>query len=206
MIDPAGCDAANAQLILSLTARDWAVREKFIDIERVAALRAEAEALRAQGVFRAAGVGQGVRHREDIRGDQVLWLDAEKMPQAHRFVNTELEGLRQAINAATYLGLYEFEGHFAAYVPGTSYARHLDQFQQSQDRLVSVVLYLNADWADEDGGELRLYVGGPEGETVVSVSPRAGTLVCFLSGRVPHEVALARRTRLSLTGWFRRRS
>jgi SM-20-related protein len=206
MIDPTGFDAANAQLILSLMARDWAVCEKFIDIERVAALRAEAEALRAQGVFRAAGVGQGVHHRNDIRGDQVLWLDAEKMPQAQRFVNAELEGLRQAINAATYLGLYEFEGHFAAYAPGTSYTRHLDQFQQSQDRLVSMVLYLNVDWADDDGGELRLYVDGLENERVVSMSPRAGTLVCFLSARIPHEVLPARRTRLSFSGWFRRRS
>lgn len=206
MIDPTGCDAANAQLILSLTTHDWAVCENFIDIKSAAALRAEAEVLRAQGAFRAAGVGQGVRHRAEIRGDQVLWLDAEHMPQAHRFVSAELEGLRQAINAATYLGLYEFEGHFAAYAPGAMYARHLDQFQQSQDRLVSVVLYLNADWDDEDGGELRLYVGGPESETVVSVSPRAGTLVCFLSARIPHEVLPARRTRLSLSGWFRRRS
>jgi SM-20-related protein len=206
MIDPSGFDAANAQLILSLTARDWAVCEKFIDIDRAAAMRVEAEALLAQGAFRAAGVGRGVRYREDIRGDQVLWLDAEKMPQAHRFVDAELERLRQAINAATYLGLYEFEGHFAAYAPGASYARHLDQFQQSQDRLVSVVLYLNSDWADEDGGELRMYVDGPHGEKIISVAPQAGTLVCFLSEKVPHEVATARRTRLSLTGWFRRRS
>ena len=38
------------------------------------------------------------------------------------------------------------------------------------------------------------------------VLPRGGTLVVFLSDRFPHEVLPARRERLSLAGWFRRRS
>ncbi|MCO6705038.1 2OG-Fe(II) oxygenase, partial [Streptomyces sp. CHB9.2] len=37
------------------------------------------------------------------------------------------------------------------------------------------------------------------------VLPLGGSLVCFLSGQLPHEVLPATRERLSLTGWFRRR-
>jgi len=37
------------------------------------------------------------------------------------------------------------------------------------------------------------------------VPPEGGTLVCFMSERFWHEVLPARRLRLSLTGWFRRR-
>jgi SM-20-related protein len=36
------------------------------------------------------------------------------------------------------------------------------------------------------------------------VAPRAGTLVCFLSERIPHEVLAAHVDRISIAGWFRR--
>jgi SM-20-related protein len=38
------------------------------------------------------------------------------------------------------------------------------------------------------------------------VTPQGGTLAAFLSQRFEHEVRAARRERVSLTGWFRRRS
>jgi hypothetical protein len=41
---------------------------------------------------------------------------------------------------------------------------------------------------------------------IVDDMARGGTLVVFLSDRFPHEVLPARRERLSLAGWFRRRS
>jgi SM-20-related protein len=71
--------------------------------------------------------------------------------------------------------------------------------------VVSVVLYLNLDWGEADGGRLRLYLeraGEPPFEDVV---PEGGTLAVFLSERFAHEVLPAARERLSLTGWFRRR-
>jgi len=38
------------------------------------------------------------------------------------------------------------------------------------------------------------------------VLPQAGTLACFLSGEIPHEVLAAQRPRMSLTGWFKQRT
>lgn len=68
--------------------------------------------------------------------------------------------------------------------------------------MVSLVLYLNDAWLPEQGGELRLYLDERRHQDVL---PLGGSLVCFLSGQLPHEVLPATRERLSLTGWFRRR-
>jgi SM-20-related protein len=186
----------------TLAACDWVVYPGYLDTQRCAVLRAEAESLRAAGCFRAAGIGQVAERRGDIRSDELLWIEPELAPQASTLLQREFEALRLAVNAATFLGLHEFEGHYAAYPSGASYARHLDQFRGDGRRVVSVVLYLNEAWGAADGGELKLY---PENGEAVMAMPVAGTLVCFLSDRLPHEVLPARRLRLSLTGWFRRR-
>ena len=67
--------------------------------------------------------------------------------------------------------------------------------------MLSVVLYLNEQWAEDDGGELRLFT-----EPTIDVPPTGGKLVLFLSDSLEHQVLPTRRERLSLTGWFRRRS
>ncbi len=194
---------AMQDLVTGLAERDWAVRENLLDARRVIALRTEAEALHAAGHFHAAGIGQDALRRTDIRGDESLWLTPDMTPLAWGLMQQELEALRLAVNAVTYLGLHEFEGHYAAYPPGAAYARHLDRFRGDNQRVVSVVLYLNDDWGAVDGGELRLY---PEGNPApVTLMPQGGTLVCFLSERLPHEVLASCRLRFSLTGWFRRR-
>jgi SM-20-related protein len=199
-------DPAIQNLVSALAGCDWAVCEGFLDAARVKALRAEAEALRAAGRFQATGVGQDALRRADIRSDESLWLTVEATPLAWSLVQRELEALRLAVNAATYLGLHEFEGHYAVYPPGAAYARHLDRFRDNNRRVLSVVLYLNADWSTGDGGELRLYPEGPHASSLVTLSPGGGTLVSFLSERVPHEVLVAQRMRFSIAGWFRRRA
>jgi SM-20-related protein len=101
-----------------------------------------------------------------------------------------------------YLGLEDFESHFALYPPGAFYLKHLDRFRDDDRRMVSAVVYLNEGWLPEHGGQLRMYLDeGGEYDVV----PVGGCLVVFLSGEVPHEVLPAMRERLSLTGWFRRR-
>lgn len=199
-------DPAIQNLVSALAGCDWAVCEGFLNVPQVTELRAEAEALRAAGRFQAAGVGQDALRRADIRSDESLWLTSDATPRAWSFVQRELEALRLAVNAATYLGLHEFEGHYAVYPPGAAYARHLDRFRDDNQRVLSVALYLNDAWGAGDGGELRLYPEGPPASAAVTLSPRGGTLVSFLSERVPHEVLVAQRIRFSIAGWFRRRA
>jgi len=160
-----------------------------------------------EGELRRAGIGRGEswQLREDIRGDYVRWIDFSTPGPFSEFLAGYYEPLRLACNRELLLGLYEYEGHVTVYPPGRFYRRHVDQFRGAQHRKLSVILYLNDDWAKDDGGELRMYLPDGEGERVLDVLPEAGTLVAFLSHEIPHEVLPAKRERLSLTGWFRTR-
>jgi SM-20-related protein len=138
---------------------------------------------------------------EGVRGDRIDWLESGQSAACDQYMAL-LDELRQALNFGLYLGLEDFESHFALYPPGAFYLKHLDRFRDDDRRAVSVVLYLNPDWQPEHGGALRLYLKNGE---VRDVSPLAGTLVVFLSAEMPHEVLPTTCDRLSLTGWFRRR-
>ena len=113
-----------------------------------------------------------------------------------------IERLRSGLNERLQLGAFELELHWALYPPGTRYALHVDQPRGSRARIVSLVLYLNEDWTAHDGGALRLHLGAGDTRDVL---PRGGTLVAFASEGLAHEVLAARRERLALTGWLRRR-
>jgi SM-20-related protein len=184
-----------------------AIVPEFMSAKTVVALAAEARLRDAAGEFRAAGVGRGGARvaRSDIRGDRTLWLD-ERMPALAESAFWQSVGsLRVVLNRTLFMGLSEFECHYALYPPGAFYRRHRDQFRASEAagaRAVSCVLYLNDDWKMSDGGALRIYCEGDARD----VTPTGGTLVCFLSERFEHEVLPATRERLSITGWFRRRS
>jgi len=73
-----------------------------------------------EGDFRKAGVGRGAAKmiREDIRRDHVRWLELASMSAAESRYMARLEELRLAINQRLFLGLFDFEGHFAVYQPG----------------------------------------------------------------------------------------
>ena len=74
--------------------------------------------------------------------------------------------------------------------------------------MLSVVVYLNDNWSDDDGGELILYdnqlLASSDTDTrIVIVTPNLGTIVVFLSEEFPHEVLPAKGDRYSIAGWFR---
>jgi SM-20-related protein len=175
------------------------------DFLPVAALARDARA--NVSAFRPAGIGAGERHalRPGVRGDSTLWLEPPGRSGAQRAALARFEALRLALNRDLQLGLFDFECHFAVYPLGAGYRRHMDRFrddERSRSRILSCVLYLNRHWLPEDGGQLRLHL--PHA-AALDILPEAGTLVAFFSDRFEHEVVPARRERLSLTGWFRRR-
>ncbi|HUF20521.1 MAG TPA: 2OG-Fe(II) oxygenase [Burkholderiales bacterium] len=182
-----------------------AVIENFLPEDMIATLRAEARRLQAQGAFRPAGIGAGgdFRKREDIRGDEIYWFDADSAPAALRPPLAAFEELRLVVNRELQLGLFDFECHLARYAPGAGYQRHYDQLRDDGHRQLTVSLYLNENWREADGGLLRVYL--EDGERTLEVIPEGGTLVAFLSARFSHEVLPCTRERLSFTGWFRRR-
>ncbi|QXH46484.1 2OG-Fe(II) oxygenase [Pseudomonas xanthosomatis] len=190
-------------IVDDLATRGWSQQTLFLPDALSRALAAECRRRYAEGELNPAGVGRGAAQevREAIRGDQIQWLDPGESAPCDQYLGA-MDSLRQAINQGLFLGLEDFECHFALYPPGAFYRRHLDRFRDDDRRMVSAVYYLNENWKPADGGQLRMFLAG---EQVHDVQPVAGTLVVFLSGDVPHEVLAAGRERLSLTGWFRRR-
>jgi len=178
----------------------------FLEEDVAANLSRESLVAWHEGEFRRAGVGRGsgLVIREDVRTDHVMWLRDEEITSCQRSYLARLEEVRSALNRNLYLGLFDFEGHFAVYPEGGFYKAHLDRHRETSDRLVTVILYLNPGWQPGDGGELKLWTtpGDREGE-FVTIEPRMGTLVCFLAGDFWHEVLPAKKTRASITGWFR---
>lgn len=158
------------------------------------------------GRLRPAGVGRGgeFQRNADIRRDKILWLEPET-PAVTEFLHW-MDKLRAGLNQRLFLGLFDYESHFALYEPGDFYQKHRDAFRGSSPaqagRKVSTVFYLNPDWCEADGGELLLYDEAGE-QLLERVAPKLGRLLVFLSEDFPHEVLPARRPRKSIAGWFR---
>lgn len=155
-----------------------------------------------QAVLKPAGVGrQGDYQRnQNIRGDAIQWL--EPGDSAVTEFLCWMDTLRLAINQRLFLGLFDYEAHYAVYEPGAFYQKHRDAFKGNPGRKLSTVLYLNQDWDLVAGGELVLYDEADTTE-LARVAPECGKLVIFLSEEFPHEVLPATQQRQSVAGWFR---
>ncbi|AYC31057.1 2OG-Fe(II) oxygenase [Pseudomonas cavernae] len=183
----------------------WSHQSIFLPEDLTRELASECHSRAQQGALSPAGIGRGAGQqvREGVRGDRIQWLEAGQSAACDRYLEL-MNGLRQALNQGLYLGLADYESHFACYAPGAFYQRHVDRFRDDDRRVVSVVLYLNHGWLPQQGGALRLYLPAAAGERSHEIAPLGGSLVVFRS-ELPHEVLPASRERLSLAGWFRRR-
>ena len=188
------------KLIDELVDQRISINPNFFDRELVCALHQELFDLAEADRLRAAHIGkqQQRTHISDIRGDAIRWLNGETEAQRHFLA--EMIQLQEVLNQQLFLGLSELEAHFAYYPPGTGYQKHLDSFQNNNLRRITIVVYLNPDWQEADGGELKIYNGD---KVIASVLPLGGTLVCFVSEEIPHQVAITNRERFSIAGWFR---
>ena len=191
------------RIVDDLASHGWSQQNIFLPETLTRALAAECRKRETEGDLAPAAVGRGATQevREGIRGDHIQWIEPGESEACDQYLGV-MDSLREAMNRSLFLGLEDFECHFAFYPPGAFYRQHLDRFRDDDRRMVSAVLYLNEGWQSHDGGQLRMFLAdGVEHD----VEPVAGCLVVFLSGEVPHEVLPAGRERLSLTGWFRRR-
>jgi len=183
----------------------YGVADNFLSPDEVQKLANRLRERWEQGQFRAAGIGNlNTTVEKQIRGDEILWLDeADAVPEELAFLNRIGEFV-QYVNRTCYLGLRDYEFHYALYPAGAFYKRHLDQFRTDSRRRLSVICYLNTGWQETDGGQIALYLPTENGpEQTVTLSPLGGRLVCFESGRLEHEVLPATRERLSVTGWLK---
>jgi SM-20-related protein len=152
--------------------------------------------------FQAAQVGRGSAKKQiaSIRSDVINWLDEGNSTDSAYLAC--MEELRLGLNESLFLGLFDYESHYAIYGKGDCYSKHSDVLQGKKNRVLTTVLYLNEDWHACDGGELIVFEA--TGNTVIArVNPTFGTMIIFLSESFPHEVLVSHATRRSIAGWFR---
>lgn len=146
------------------------------------------------------GRNDDVTRIESIRSDKIQWLKpAMGQPIANYL--SKMEEIRQEVNRHFFLGLFEYEAHFAKYEKGDFYQKHLDCFKGNENRRLTTVLYMNESWSEEDAGELVVY--DLNDKEIATIPPRGGRLLVFLSEQFPHEVLPTNAERFSIAGWFR---
>ncbi len=188
------------QISDGLAERGYAIVDSFLLDHEVGDILQTDEFKNGKLHFKKAGIGkqQDKQINESVRGDYIQWIDPALAPACMSVYFTRLRQLIQYVNQDLYLSLKDVEVHMTIYPPGAFYKRHLDQFKSDNHRKLSIICYLNHDWKEAHGGQLRIHL--PEGP--FDVYPLAGRLVCFRSDQIEHEVLPATRERLSLTGWI----
>ena len=188
-------------IVDTIKSQGYIILTDFVDPNTVLSLHQHAQKI-SNAEYKSAGIGKDEKYQvnPEIRSDQIYWVENNNdLPK--KYIDG-LESLRLAVNQKLFLGLFDFECHFAIYPKGTFYKKHLDAFKGVGLRVLSSILYLNTDWKPGDGGELILYT--PKGDSIIEkVTPTFGKQVFFLSEMFPHEVLEAKKPRRSLTGWFR---
>ena len=149
-----------------------------------------------------AKVGSNSKKQEalDVRTDSIVWLDEMTSSPSQKNYLMQMNELMNTLNQELYLGLQEYECHFAKYNPSGFYKKHLDQHSGSNKRVISSILYLNE---IQRGGELLIYNREKPDIVEAKITPKPGSFVCFLSNQIYHEVLPTEIERYSLTGWFR---
>jgi SM-20-related protein len=194
--------SATPRIADELANRGIAIVTDAIPVPTLQALRDDLQA----AALRPASIGpaHAAQRHEAVRRDAIAWMDGSTTAQ-QAWLNA-MESLRRTLNRELFLGLHDYECHYACYEPGQFYRRHCDAFADgrvAQSRVLSTVCYLNEQWRCEDAGELLVY--DDDDHLLHSIAPLGGTLVVFLSERFPHEVVATTTQRMSIAGWFRRR-
>ena len=172
--------------LTDIETRGYAVIENMFDTTLTNALMQDC--YRINPNFKLAGIGR----------QQDLQIDGTS--QAQIDYQAALEDIRINLNRYFFLGLFDYECHYAKYQLGDFYKKHYDAFKGRSNRVFTTVFYLNT---VQSGGELVIYK--PKSKDIeITIRPTAGTLVMFESERFMHEVLPTVDNRYSVAGWFRK--
>ena len=178
--------------------RSFVVVDDYLDAGAFESLQNRLKHLLDEDSLQKAGIGTAGAYtiQEGVRGDYIAWMNKDDVTES--WFLDQMEELRKTLNLNLLLSLKSFEFHFASYPPQSFYARHLDQFKERNNRMISFVLYLNDNWIPEHEGCLRLYHTNREED----IAPIGNRLILFRSDILEHEVLPTTVYRNSITGWF----
>ena len=185
------------QLIDALSTQGYFVWDDFLTQEEVVALR---DCIPENWKKARIGRNDDVAREATIRSDKIQWERRDMGEPASLFLD-KMAQIRLEATQAFFLGLFEYEAHFAKYEKGDFYQKHLDCFKGNENRRLTTVFYMNDEWSEEDAGELVVY--DLKDNHIATIPPKGGRLLVFLSEQFPHEVLPTNTERFSIAGWFR---
>lgn len=148
----------------------------------------------------AAGTGNtNINYDEKFRSDIIYWLDRSHNNIHENSFFDLMDSFVSFLNETCYTGITGYEFHYTMYEAGTFYKKHLDQFRSNDSRKYSMILYLNNEWEQGDGGELCIH----HLESKENIAPTNRKAVFFKSSELEHEVLVSNKQRMSITGWLK---
>lgn len=150
-----------------------------------------------------AGIGLKDSFQSDklYRSDKTRWLETTSTNKYEIDFFQLIDSFVLFLNQTCYTGITNYEFHYTIYEPGCFYKRHIDKFAANDSRVFSIIIYLNENWLEGDGGELMIYNKEKDNEII---KPQNGRMVFFDSAKLEHEVLETNVPRYSITGWLRR--
>lgn len=177
------------------------IAEDFLNAELAAHLKENLTGLYRNKLLRSAGTGNDtlVVHNKLVRSDMIYWLDRAHNNLYENAFFDLMDSFVSYLNSTCYTGITGYEFHYTLYEEGSFYKKHLDQFGNNASRQYSMIMYLNAGWQENDGGELRIH----HAAHLQNITPVNGKSVFFKSSELEHEVMLTNKPRMSITGWLK---
>lgn len=184
----------------SLSQFDYVVMDNFLSVDVLSNLKVYFEEKENQDKLDKAAIGATGDSKviSEIRGDYTFWLDKSRDESKLQLFDV-LDEVKLMINRFCFLSLSDYEFHLALYPEGSFYKKHLDQFKGRNNRMISMIIYLNENWQHGDGGELKIY---PEGKEDKIIEPLENRCILFRSDVLYHEVLPTNKPRKSVTGWM----
>ncbi|SMD09390.1 2OG-Fe(II) oxygenase [Pedobacter nyackensis] len=189
------------QLIDSFIENKVGIAENFLSKDLSEHLITNLIGLFKDKLMLSAGTGNDtlVVHDKMYRSDKIYWLD-----RAHNDVHENsffdlMDTFISHLNRTCYTGITGYEFHYTLYETGSFYKKHVDQFRNNEVRQYSMIMYLNENWAEEDGGQLCIH----HVDNLQNISPVNGKSVFFKSSELEHEVLITNKPRMSITGWLK---
>jgi SM-20-related protein len=189
------------ELISTYIQNKVGISNHFISKDLATGLRQNLFDLDEDDRLKSAGIGnQTIKNTEqDHRGDKIFWIDNQSDEPSERAFLNQINLFIEYLNDTCYTGINAYEFHYALYETGSSYHRHVDQFQNNNDRKFSLIHYLNTNWTADEGGELLIY----EKDKTEIIFPEIQKAVFFRSADCEHEVSRSTRPRMSISGWLK---
>ena len=190
------------RLIESFLQTDVGITDFFLDENLCNSLKDSLLAKNQNNQLQTAGTGNSlfVSYDKEVRGDKICWIEKTHEDNSENEFLKVIDTLVQYLNETCFAGIQGYEFHFTLYQPGSYYRKHLDQFKNDSSRAFTVIIYLNSDWKQGDGGELCVY--NRSGKQIIE--PLFNRCVFFKSSELAHEVLITNQPRLSITGWLKR--